>query len=312
MEMKRQSKPCEQPGFTIITALSAMLLVTGCDINDSNTKSTTSTTSTLSTSDLITGIGYSLPERLLKSGKMTVGVVPQFQPMAFYPEGTGALSGADIEIMEAIAQNLGLTVDWAPVSFDAMLTGIISRRFDASITGISDTPERQGQIKFVDYMMESKIYLILAENANAVSEELTSVCGLTIAVQRGTMDPKYLQILNDGCAAEGRPDARSLELSSSSDKKLAVQSRRAEVSFFSSIDFPALQKESGNAFAAYRVRNLPAEIWGIALHPNDTELARAVQQTVQELMDNGTYTSILEKWNISHLSLETATINAGK
>jgi len=311
MRMKRQSRLREQAGFTIIILLLLMLMAGGCERNDLITESTTSNTSMVSTSDLGAGNGYPLPERLLKSGKMTVGVVPKFQPMAFYPEGTGELSGADPEIMQAIAENLGLTVEWVPVSFDAMLIGIVSKRFDASITGISDTPERQRLITFVDYMMESKIYLTLAENANAVSGELTSACGLTIAVQRGTLDPKYLQILNDRCAAKGLPEAKSLELSSSSDKKLAVQSGRAKVSFFSSVDVPALQKGSGNAFAAYRVRDLPAEIWGIALHPSDKELARAIQQTVQELMDNGTYASILEKWNITYLALDTATINAG-
>jgi len=289
-----------------------MLITSACEISDPDGESGRSSNPL----DLNTGAEvenkYLLPERLLKSGKIVVAVVPQFQPMAFYPGGTGDLSGSDPEIMAAITQKLGLTIEWFPVSFDAMLAGIAAKRFDAAITGISDTPERQEHITFIDYMVESKIFLTLAENPLTVSGALTSSCSHTIAVQRGTVDPEYLQIVNAACASAGLAGAKSLEFTSSSDKKLAVQSGRVDVSFFSSVDFPALQEESGNAFAAFLLTELPEELWGIAVNPDDRELANAIQQAIQEIMDDGSYLSILRKWDIIHLALETATINAGK
>ena len=160
--------------------------------------------------------------------------------------------------------------------------------------------------------MEAKIFLSLAQNHSSITEALSSACGHTVAVQRGTVDPEYIQIVNGTCKKEGLPVAKSLEFTSSSDKKLAVQSGRVDVSFFSSVDFPALQAESNNAFAAFVLHELPEELWGIAVNPMDRELANAILKATQELMDDGSYMTILEKWNVRHLALESATINAGK
>jgi polar amino acid transport system substrate-binding protein len=298
--------------FKILLLMLSLLIASACENPDSVSESKDASKSlNLSTADQIEN-KYLLPERLLKSGKLVVGVVPQFQPMAFYPEGTGELAGSDPEMMTAIAKKLGLSIEWFPVSFDAMLAGIASRRFDVAITGISDTPERQEHITFIDYMMEAKIFLTLARNPAAITEALSSSCGHTIAVQRGTVDPEYLQIVNDACNKEGLPEAKSLEFTSSSDKKLAVQSARVDVSFFSSVDFPALQQESGDAFAAFVLPELPEELWGIAVNPNDKELANAILKATQEIMDDGSYIAILKKWNVTHLALEAAAINAGK
>ena len=296
----------------ILLILLSLVMTGACENPDSvNGSKDASKSSNLSSIDQVDN-KYSLPDRLLKSGKIVVGVVPQFQPMAFYPEGTGELSGSDPEMMTAIAKKLGLSVEWFPVSFDAMLAGIASGRFDVAITGISDTPERQQHITFIDYMMETKIFLTLAGNPASITDVLSSACGHTIAVQRGTVDPEYLQIVNDSCMQKNLPEAKSLEFTSSSDKKLAVQSARVDASFFSSVDFPALQEESGNAFAAFVLAELPEELWGIAVNPKDTELANAILKATQDIMDDGTYKSILSKWNVSHLALAVAAINAGK
>jgi polar amino acid transport system substrate-binding protein len=296
----------------MLLILLSLVMTSACENPDSVSESKdASKSSDLSSIDQIDN-KYSLPERLLKSGKIVVGVVPQFQPMAFYPEGTGELSGSDPEMMTAIAKKLGLSIEWFPVSFDAMLAGIASRRFDVAITGISDTPERQQHITFIDYMMETKIFLTLARNPASITEVLNSSCGHTIAVQRGTVDPEYLQIVNDSCKEKNLPEAKSLEFTSSSDKKLAVQSARVDASFFSSVDFPALQEESGNAFAAFILAELPEELWGIAVNPKDEKLANAILKATQDIMDDGSYIAILKKWNVTHLALEAAAINAGK
>ena len=91
-------------GFKILLILLPILITSACGVDDSAKEQNSSDNSTdLNTSSQIDN-NYLLPERLLKSGKIVVGVVPQFQPMAFYPEGTGELAGSDPEMMTAIAE----------------------------------------------------------------------------------------------------------------------------------------------------------------------------------------------------------------
>ena len=291
--------------------LVALLLLINIACSDDSRQSGRDKAS-IAAGDIQINAHYPLPEQIVQTGKLSVAVVPQFKPMAFYPEGTGELSGADPEIMLAIADRLGLAIEWFPVSFDAMLAGVASGRFDAAITGISDTPARREHMMFVDYMVETKIFLTLASNPASISGDLDSACAHTIAVQRGTVDPEYIQIVNRVCREKGLAEARSLEFTSSSDKKLAVQSGRVDASFFSSIDFPALQEESGGSFAAFVLHELPEELWGIALGKGDELLARTLLKVTQDLIDDGTYMKILEKWDIEKLAISSAAINAGK
>ena len=52
----------------------------------------------------------------------------------------------------------------------------------------------------------------------------------------------------------------------------------------------------------------PPEPYGIAI-PKDNGMAPAVQAAVQALIDNGTYTKILEYWDLTDGAIDTPVIN---
>jgi polar amino acid transport system substrate-binding protein len=52
--------------------------------------------------------------------------------------------------------------------------------------------------------------------------------------------------------------------------------------------------------------------WGMAVDKSDQELTTAVQVALQELIDNGEYQAVLDKYGVTDAAVESAEINAGQ
>ena len=72
----------------------------------------------------------SLLERINAHGTVTIGTEGTYAPFTYHDE-SGKLTGYDIEVTRAIAEKLGITVDFQETLWDGMLAGLKSGRFDA-------------------------------------------------------------------------------------------------------------------------------------------------------------------------------------
>ena len=84
----------------------------------------------------------SLLERIQNHGTIVVGTDGAYPPFNFH-DASGKLTGYDIEVTRAIAEKLGITVDFQETLWDGMLAGLKSGRFDAVANQVTlGTPER--------------------------------------------------------------------------------------------------------------------------------------------------------------------------
>ena len=84
----------------------------------------------------------SLLERINAHGTVTVGTEGTYAPFTYH-DASGKLTGYDIEVTRAIAEKLGITVDFQETLWDGMLAGLKSGRFDAVANQVTlGTPER--------------------------------------------------------------------------------------------------------------------------------------------------------------------------
>ena len=117
--------------------------------------------------------------------KLYVGTNAEFKPYE-YLEGD-KIVGFDIELMEAMAEEMGYIVKWNNMTFDGLLPALQMGKIDAVIAGMSPTPER---VKAVDF---GKPYLnfktghavIVRENETEIvkNEDLN---GKKVGAQLGT------------------------------------------------------------------------------------------------------------------------------
>ena len=77
-----------------------------------------------------------------------VGVEGTYQPYTYHDED-GNLTGFDVDVAKAIAEKLGVEVDFTEADWDSLLAGIDSGRIDTVINAVSVTDERKEKYDFV-------------------------------------------------------------------------------------------------------------------------------------------------------------------
>jgi len=112
-------------------------------------------------------------------------------------DATGNYVGFDIELMEAIAEILGVEVVWKEQSFDGIIAGLQAGQGDMAISGMNVNEERKLSVDFSDiYKAGEALYtaVVLTEKGYATIEDLA---GLKIGVQTGTVQESAMNSLKD-------------------------------------------------------------------------------------------------------------------
>src|SRR3990172_2934272 len=88
----------------------------------------------------------------LEDGKLTVGSDIAYAPIEFYIEGTETPDGLDIDLAKALAQVLGVEVEFVNSGFDGLIGALGTEDFDVIMSAMTVTDERSKEIDFVPYI----------------------------------------------------------------------------------------------------------------------------------------------------------------
>ena len=91
--------------------------------------------------------GASLAD-IREEGVITVGTEGTYRPFTFHEGGGGELTGYDVEVMQAVGDELGVEVEFEETQWDAIFAGLESGRFDVIANQVSITPEREADYDF--------------------------------------------------------------------------------------------------------------------------------------------------------------------
>jgi len=118
--------------------------------------------------------------RVTEAGKIIVGTEPGWPPYDFKDE-QGNIIGFEIEVMEMIADELDLDVEWRDMGFDAIIPAVQSMEIDLGVSGFSVTPERLEVVQFtMPHSITEGQVIMLQSRANDLGiTELESLANLT-------------------------------------------------------------------------------------------------------------------------------------
>ena len=107
--------------------------------------------------------GSTLWSRIEGRESLVVATSGTLFPASFYSEDD-ELTGYDVEVMRAVAAQLGLEIDFRIMAFDAMLSGIQSGQVDAAINDIGRTAQRDEMVDFSEPYKYSFATLMVRED----------------------------------------------------------------------------------------------------------------------------------------------------
>ncbi len=111
---------------------------------------------------------FSVPKTEGSGSGATVSVATDatFPPFEIVDEASKDLTGFDVELMRAIAQETGMNFQFVNIGFDPMLAGLAQCQYDAAIAAITITPERAQQFLFSEpYVNAGQVVVINKANA---------------------------------------------------------------------------------------------------------------------------------------------------
>jgi polar amino acid transport system substrate-binding protein len=104
--------------------------------------------------------------------KVVVATDATWPPFEYVDEETKEIIGFDIDLMNAIAEKEGLEVEFVNVAWDALLAGIAQCQYDAAISSVSITEERQANMLFSDpYYTVGQQIVVAADNTSITGQD---------------------------------------------------------------------------------------------------------------------------------------------
>jgi len=261
----------------------------------------------------VSGPAALLPADIAEKGVMRVGTCFDFPPMESYAEDGVTPIGLDVELIEGIADVLGLKVEWINMNWDGLRPALQSGRFDVIAAAMGDFTDRQKQVTFIDYLMDSELLLVRKSDAASVTS-VEDLAGKKIGGARGTLAVMGMEAVNKKKLIPAGLDPIDIQVFGT-DKEgvLAVQAGRTFGHFMDGpvAAYTAQTAGDGELYAVVDVRAMPEFPIGFCVRKDEMDFARAIKDALNEMISNGTYGKLLSKYDCESLGLDEAVINGG-
>jgi polar amino acid transport system substrate-binding protein len=293
-----------------LTALAGALIVlvalvaAGC--GGGGKKSAKTTTATTSTAAANSKIAAEVPAKIKSKGTLTVAADATYAPNEFIGSDGHTVEGMSPDLGHALAAVMGVKVEVVNASFDTIIPGLQSGKYDLGISSFTDTKEREKVVDFVTYFSAGTSFYVKAQGGAAITT-LADLCGHKVAVERGTTQADDATAQSAKCKKAGKPAVTVLVFPDQNAANLALSSGRGQVGMADSPVAAYIVKKSSGQF---KLSGTPygTAPYGIAI-PKGNGMAQPILDALKELMSNGTYMSILTKWGIQAGAITSPTIN---
>lgn len=222
-------------------------------------------------------------------GVLTMATNAEFPPYEYYEGNT--VTGIDVEIAQAIAERLGLTLQVEDMEFDSVISAVQGGKVDIGMAGMTVTEERLEEVSFTESYATGVQVIIVTEDSDITSADDLFAEGAnhTIGVQLATTGDLYTTE-DIEAAGLGTVD----RYNKGADAVMALKNGK--------VDCVVIDNEPAKAFveANEGLKILETEYvtedYAIAVSKDNEALHSAVDAALQELIADGTVQSIIDKY----------------
>lgn len=251
-----------------------------------------------------------LPSKIKAAGVLTIGSDTAYAPWEFLSEKDGQTpEGIDVDIAKAIGNKLGVKIDFQTSAFEAILPAL-GAKYDLGVSAFSITNERKKAVNFVSYTDTGSMWAVKA--GNPTKFDPTNICGRKIAIQSGTYHERAVLAENDLCKSAGKTEIEILPFSKQPETLTRVAAGGADATVSGEAGMGYAAKQSKGMFDTLKPttgalsRRGPN---GIAVAKSDLALTELIADTINALIADGTYKSVLDAWGVGSVIIGKAEVN---
>lgn len=243
------------------------------------------------------------PPAILQAGTLKVCAPNDGAPPSVYHDASGTLVGSEVDLANALAAKLGLQTQMVQSGFAAMIPTLQARQCDVIMATLYIKPEREQVVDFVPYLYSGTAVSVSKEHPAAITGMDDSLCGKKVMVAIGTTAEALSQEQSEKCTAAGK---QPVDINRNNQAAVSIQQVQngqmdayldtAETIGYYISKTGAQIQFAGEPFGTIKV--------GAATLKGNAELHNAIQQGIDELITDGTYAEILERWGQTDLSIQ--------
>jgi polar amino acid transport system substrate-binding protein len=290
-------------GLAVAAALATSMAACGKESSDTGAGSgaTSAPSASASSSGVDAALVAKVPADIKSSGTLTIGTDSTYAPSEFLDSDGKTVIGFDVDLFNAVAAKLGLKTQWQSATFTSIIPGVTSGKYQVGVSSFTVNAAREKQVTMVSYFAAGTQWA--AKTGASITPD--TACGKKIAVQTGTVQVDDITARNKKCGSskitvdqyQKQSDATNAVVTGKDDAMLA--------------DSPV---------AAYAVKQTNGQLalvgdiydsapYGYAVGKTQTDFAGALSGAVQDLITDGTYKTILDKWGVTAGAITTPSVN---
>lgn len=229
-------------------------------------------------------------DSIKQAGKFVVAVSPDYAPFEFKAlvNGKDTIVGADIQLAQAIADELGVKLELSPMSFDNVLSSLQTGKADLAISGLSYTKERAKVYDFsTPYYETENAILMRAADAKA-AKDVTSLEGQKVAAQKGSIE--------EGLVKSQLPKSNLVALTAMGE---AINELKAGQVYAVDLEGPVaagyLAQHKDLALASFSLKTTDGDAKAVALPKNSGTLTKTVNKVIAKLAEDDQYKAFIRE-----------------
>jgi polar amino acid transport system substrate-binding protein len=213
----------------------------------------------------------------------------------------GKAVGADIDIANAVAKQLGSTAQIKTTGFTVIIPALQQKKCNAIISSMTITPDRAKVVHFTPYIDVGAFLMVKKGNPSHITD-LASLSGKTAAVESSTTELAGLQAENKILQKQGKPQITITSYPADTSAAAAIQAGKVDAYF---ADAPPVLYYIRTTHGQFQTagRQIETAPEGIATRPGDP-LALQINNAIQALYLNGKMKTILAHWQASQFALK--------
>ncbi|MBB6485158.1 lysine/arginine/ornithine ABC transporter substrate-binding protein [Rhizobium lusitanum] len=235
---------------------------------------------------------------LLAGAALADGDTIVFGTDATYPpfeslEAGGKFVGFDIDIANALCDQMKVKCSFINQDFDGIIPALQAKKFDAVISSMSITPERQKIVDFTDKVYNTPPAIAVPKDSTVKEATDEALKGKSIGAQSSTTHANYATVHLKDAELKLYPSADEYKLDLGNGRIDAAIDDVVVLSQWVKSDAGSCCKMLGTLKTDPVINGVGA---GIAIRKGDTALKEKLNAAIAAIRANGTYKKIQDKY----------------
>jgi len=227
-------------------------------------------------------------DAIKKTGVLNWGSDPTFEPFEFIDKDNNP-TGFDVELVNAIANKLGVKANLTSGAFDGLLMALDTNKFDLVCAAMTITADRQKEVLFSIPYYRADMGIMFDPSKNTITRP-EDLVGKTVGVQTGTTGDISARKIT-GVKVNSYPDIQLATLDLVNGKVDAVVNDYPVCTAYASTH-PELKVIDTTSIAGEDL----TQLYGIAVRKDDAAFKDTIDKAIRDLVSDGTYAALYMKY----------------